>query len=196
LESAPCLFSSADWRLSSFRPFLELVSILLFLLGPEMLKNADSPRLERGKSPLELRTLLKSQPDNLYASSPPRRDPWPQGTQCTWFPGHPLFSKSPNGPALVQRRTVPLQYQMDMSVFQTYSTKIRGVTGLFHRAPSRRLAATQPNTHAEIRAEISGVPGSCGPLSPTGVQVQGSAKRSARAFLKTAISIQTCAGCV
>jgi len=75
--------------LSSFRPFLELVSILLFLLGPEMLKNADSPRLERGKSPLELRTLLKSQPDNLYASSPPRRDPWPQGTQCTWFPGHP-----------------------------------------------------------------------------------------------------------
>jgi len=54
-----------DTNLSSFRPFLELVSILLFLLGPEMLKNADSPRLERGKSPLELRTLLKSQPDNL-----------------------------------------------------------------------------------------------------------------------------------
>lgn len=38
-------------RLSSFRPFPEPVSILLFLLGPEMFRNADSPRLERGKSP-------------------------------------------------------------------------------------------------------------------------------------------------
>jgi len=48
-----------------------------------------------------------------------------------------LFSKSPNGPALVQRRTVPLQYQMDMSVFQTYSTKIRGVTGFLMPVPQQ-----------------------------------------------------------
>lgn len=54
--------SKQDTNLSSFRPSPEQVSILLFLLGSELFKNADSPRLERGKSPQELRTLLQSQP--------------------------------------------------------------------------------------------------------------------------------------
>lgn len=47
-------------------------------------------------------------------------------------------------------------------------------TGLtFHRAPSVRLAATQPITRAEIKAENSAVTGSHGPLSPAGIQAAG-----------------------
>lgn len=84
---------------------------------------------------------------------------------------------------------------MDVCIFQTEGTKIRGMTGLFHGAPSVRLAATQLNICMKIRAETSAVPGSRGPLTPQASRLQGSAKHSAGAIRKTIISIQTCAVC-
>lgn len=50
-----------DAHLSSPGPFPELASFALFLLDPEVLKNAESPRLERQTS-RELGTPPKSQP--------------------------------------------------------------------------------------------------------------------------------------
>lgn len=106
---------------------------------------------------------------------------------------------SPN-PRMVQLHSgednspVPLGYQMDVCIFQTEGTKIRGMTGLFHGAPSVRLAATQLNICMKIRAETSAVPGSHGPLTPQASRLQGSAKHSAGAIRKTIISIQMCAG--
>lgn len=51
-----------DTHLSSPRLLPELAGFLLFLLGPAMFKSAESPRLERSKSPQELGTPLKPQP--------------------------------------------------------------------------------------------------------------------------------------